>query len=86
MKNHLRAEIEFFNQVEPELMEKGHCGHYIIIHDHDILAEGIDADEAVRKLLAKYERPPEPLLVRQVLGETRKPLVMRSPKSTSAPR
>jgi hypothetical protein len=86
MKNHVSVELEFFNQVEPELMGRGRYGYYIVIHDHSTLAEGKDADEAMRELLAKFERPPEPLLVRQVLGVKRKSLSMRSPKRANAPR
>lgn len=86
MENSLRAELEFFRIIEPRLIQEGHLGDYVVIHDQEILAMGRDADEAFKKLLAKCDdHAPEPLLIRQVLGDTRKPVCMRSPKLRTQP-
>lgn len=83
----LRSEIIYFDQIEQSLIEKGLIGHFVVIHEREILAEGRTAAEAVDNLLAKYpgKAPPEPLLVRQILGPKRKPLHM-SPRTASQPR
>jgi len=81
----LAAELKYFNKVEERLIKEGWDGYFVIIHDHQILAKGKSPGEAVEKLLARYEgkNPPEPLLVRQILGDKRKPIRMRSPRTAS---
>lgn len=81
----LRAELEYFKMIEPQLIEEGHLGEYVVINDQKVLAFAKDADEAFEKILAKYKRAPYPLLVRQVLGDNRKPVYMRSPKLSPQP-
>jgi hypothetical protein len=78
--NGLRVEMDHFNHVEPGLIKKGLLGCYVVIHDRKILAEGKTLDDAIRKLSASFTKPPEPLLIRQILGRRRVPIRMRSPK------
>ncbi len=75
-------ETDYFSQVEPAL-KKGLAGHYVVVHAKEILAEGKTLDDAIKNLLARFSSPPEPLLIRQVLGQRRTPIRMRSPKSAA---
>jgi hypothetical protein len=76
-------EMDYFSQVEPALKKKGLTGHYVVVHAKEILAEGKTLDDAIKNLLARFSSPPEPLLIRQVLGQRRTPIRMRSPKSAA---
>jgi hypothetical protein len=76
----LDLELDFFAQKESKFIRDGHHGDYVAIHDRQVLAFGKDPDEVVRNLLAKFPDPPEPILIRQILGEERRPLRMRSPR------
>ena len=78
--NGLRVEMDHFSKVEPALIKKGLAGCYVVIHDQKILAEGKTLDGAIKNLLVRFSSPPEPLLIRQVLGQRRVPIRMRSPK------
>lgn len=80
MNEALTTELEYFEKLEPQWLKQGLLGHFVIIHDNEMLAEGKDPDEAIKKLYDRTRNPPEPLLVRQVLGEQRKTLTMRSPR------
>jgi hypothetical protein len=81
MNEALNTELDYFEKIEPQLIDKGLLGHFVIIHENKLLAEGKDPDEAISRLLADCNNdPPEPLLVRQVLGHRRRRLTMRSPK------
>ena len=72
--------MDHFSKVEPALIKKGRAGCYVVIHDQKILAEGKTLDGAIKNLLVRFSSPPEPLLIRQVLGQRRVPIRMRSPK------
>ena len=80
VNNGLRVEMDYFSRVEPALIKKGLVGCYVVIHDRKILAEGKTLDDAIKNLLARFSSPPEPLLIRQILGQRRVPIQMRSPK------
>lgn len=80
MNNGLKIEMDHFSQVEPALIKTGLDGCYVVIHDRKILAEGKTLDDAIKNLLARFSSPPEPLLIRQILGQRRVPIQMRSPK------
>jgi hypothetical protein len=85
MEHSLRTELEFFRTIEPKLIIDGHFGNFVVIHDHEILAIGKDVDEALNKLRDQHVTAPEPLLIRQVLGDRRKPVSMRSPRVGNQP-
>jgi hypothetical protein len=85
MEHSLRTELEFFRMIEPKLITEGHLGNFVVIHDHDILAMGKDADEALNNLHNRYATAPEPLLIRQVLGEHRRAASIRSPRVSNQP-
>jgi hypothetical protein len=76
----LDPEIDFFAQKESEFITGEHYGDYVAIHERQVLAFGKDLDEVVTNLLAQFPNPPEPILIRQVLGGERRPLRMRSPR------
>jgi hypothetical protein len=78
-----REEMDYFSQVEPALKKRGLTGHYVVVHAKEILAEGKTLDDAIKNLLVRFSSPPEPLLIRQVLGHRRTPIRMRSPKSVA---
>lgn len=80
MNNGLSVEMDHFSRVEPALIKKGLVGCYVVVHDRKILAEGKTLDDAIKNLLARFSSPPEPLLIRQILGQRRVPIRMRSPK------
>jgi hypothetical protein len=80
----LDVELDFFTQKESEFIRDGHYGDYVAIHDRQVLALGRNLAEVVRNLLANFTSPPEPLLVRQILGEERQPLRIRSPRAARA--
>jgi len=80
----LDAELAFFTQKESEFIRDGHYGDYVAIHDCQVLAFGKDLAEVIRNLLANFTNPPEPLLIRQILGKERQPLQMRSPRAARA--
>jgi len=80
--NHLDSEIEYFERIEPSLIHKGWLGRFVVIHNHEILADGETVDDAISKLRARYrgEKPPKPLLVREIEGPEKNPVRMRSPR------
>jgi len=80
----LDAELAFFTQKESEFIRDGHYGDYVAIHDRQVLAFGRNLAEVVRNPLAKFANPPKPLLIRQILGEERQPLRIRSPRAARA--
>jgi hypothetical protein len=63
--------------------KKGLTGHYVVVHAKEILAEGKTLDDAIKNLQVRFSSPPEPLLIRQVLGQRRTPIRMRSPQSVA---
>ena len=77
----LEVEMEFFSEKELEFIRDGHQGDYVAIHDCQVLVFGKSPAEVVRNLLAKFSNPPGALLIRQILGEERRPLRIRSPKA-----
>jgi len=80
VNNGLRVEMDHFSRLEPALIKKGLVGCYVVIHERKILADGKTLDDAIKNLLARFSSPPEPLLIRQILGHRRIPIRMRSPK------
>ncbi len=77
----LKAELEFFRQKEPEFIKQGHYGEYVAIHGLEVLAFGTSPTDVIKNLLAKFNVPPEPILIRQVVGDERRPLRLRSPRA-----
>ena len=82
VNNGPRIEMDYFNRVEPDLIKRRLLRHYVVIHDKEVLAEGKTLEDAIKNLLTRFSSPPEPLLIRQVLGQRRRPIRMRSPKSS----
>ena len=80
INNGLKVAMDHFSQVESALIKTGLDGCYVVIHDRKILAEGKTLDEAIKNLLARFSRPPEPLLIRQISAQRRVPIQMRSPR------
>ena len=79
--SNLQTELDFFDRFEPQFIKEGHFGQYVAITGHQILAFARNRDELMKGLVAKFaNRRPESLLIRQVLGEQRRPLLMRSPR------
>ena len=81
VNNGPRLEMDYFNRVEPDLIKRRLLRHYVVIHNKEILADGKTLDDAIKNLLTRFPSPPEPLLIRQVLGQRTRPIRMRSPKS-----
>jgi len=77
----LEKELSFFASKEAELQHRYPTKSYVAIHGNEVLAVGENPGEVIKQIIeVTSDNPPRPLLIRQLLGQARKPLQLRSPR------